>query len=148
MGRKHFLASMTISFLHSVQIMARHLGLLITSVRILEVQFFHKSPLQEIMFMLYGKITLKLFFAFSTDNGQTFVLLIISVRILEFLYSQISSRGNNVYVVWLDDTLGNLDIFFAFSTNNGQTFSTPEHLTEDNTGIPLVPRTKNLIRRK
>ena len=38
-------------------------------------------------------------------------------------FPQISSSGNNVYVVWEDDTPGNFDIFFAVSTDNGQTFS-------------------------
>ena len=39
---------------------------------------------------------------------------------------QISSSGNNVYVVWYDlITPGNGEIFFAVSNNNGTTFSFP-----------------------
>ena len=53
---------------------------------------------------------------------------------------QISSSGNNVYVVWTDSTLpGNDEILFAFSTNNGLTFSTPDNLSE-NTGSSVFPQ--------
>ena len=66
-----------------------------------------------------------IFFAVSTDNGQTFS----TPDNLSEEYTgdsngpQISSSGNNVYVVWTDSTLpGNDEILFAFSTNNGLTF--------------------------
>ena len=45
----------------------------------------------------------------------------------------LSSEGNNMYVVGRDDSFGNEDILFAASTNNGQTFSAAENLS-DNTG--------------
>ena len=54
---------------------------------------------------------------------------------------QISSSGDNVYVVWIDRiSPGNDDIFFAASTNNGQTFSTPINLsnTATNSGQPQI----------
>ena len=86
--------------------------LLTTSVRrILEVPFFHKSLLQEITSMWYGKMdtpgNFDIFFAVSTDNGQTFS----TPDNLSEEYTgdsngpQISSSGNNVYVVWTDSTL-------------------------------------------
>ena len=53
---------------------------------------------------------------------------------------QISSSGNNVYVVWIDGTFPNLDTFFAFSTDNGLTFSTPDNLSEENTGRSEDPQ--------
>ena len=57
-----------------------------------------------------------IFFAFSTDNGQTFStpdnLSKTPGRSDE---PQISSEGNNVYVVWTESTLGS-DIFYT--TNN------------------------------
>ena len=65
-----------------------------------------------------------IFFAFSTDNGQTFSPPVnLSESTEDTFDPQISSSGNNVYVVWEDFTPGNADIFFAFSTDNGQTFS-------------------------
>ena len=36
---------------------------------------------------------------------------------------QIDISGNNTYVVWSDDSLGNPDIFFTKSTDGGNTFS-------------------------
>ena len=96
--------------------------------------------------MLYGKNSLlvradtDIFFAFSTDNGQTFSTPDnLNNETSDFSDPQISSSGNNVYVVWEDSTLagGNDDIFFAFSTDNGQTFSTPDNLSES-TELPLI----------
>ena len=61
-----------------------------------------------------------IFFAMSTDGGQTFSTKNISNTTEGSQDAQISSIGNNVYVVWQDDR----DIFFARSTDGGQTFST------------------------
>jgi len=83
-----------------------------------------------------------IFFAFSTNNGQTFSTPdnLSETTGPSADAPQISSEGNNVYVVWEDNTLGNSDIFFAFSTNNGQTFSTPDNLSEENTGSSEDPQ--------
>src|SRR6185436_4234 len=83
-----------------------------------------------------------IFFAFSTNNGQTFSTPdnLSETTGPSAGDPQISSEGNNVYVVWEDNTLGNSDIFFAFSTNNGQTFSTPDNLSEENTGSSEDPQ--------
>jgi hypothetical protein len=71
--------------------------------------------------------TFDIFFARSTDGGQTFSTPDnISENTGNSNSPQISSEGNNVYVVWVDNTeLANTDIFFSRSTNGGQTFSTP-----------------------
>ncbi len=83
------------------------------------------------------------FFTFSTDNGLTFSdpdnLSEGDTGNSAFTSPQISSSGNNVYVVWIDGTFPNLDTFFAFSTDNGLTFSTPDSLSE-NTGRSEDPQ--------
>ena len=62
--------------------------------------------------MWYGKMVLPgnadIFFAFSTDNGLTFSTPDnLSENTGVSFEPQISSQGNNVYVVWQDDTPGN-----------------------------------------
>jgi hypothetical protein len=81
-----------------------------------------------------------IFFAVSTDNGQTFSLPEnISNNAGESVDPQISTEGNNVYVVWTDTPIGNGDIFFAVSTDNGQTFSLPENIS-NNAGGSFAPQ--------
>jgi hypothetical protein len=77
-----------------------------------------------------------IFFARSTDGGLTFSEYdnISEQNTGNSFSPQISSEGNNVYVVWEDDTdniPGNTDIFFARSTNGGLTFSEPENISEN-----------------
>jgi hypothetical protein len=83
----------------------------------------------------------EIFFARSTNGGQTFSTPDnISENTGNSAGPQISSEGNNVYVVWNDSTpLTNVDIFFARSINGGQTFSTPDNISE-NTGGSSSPR--------
>jgi hypothetical protein len=70
-------------------------------------------------------INFDIFFAVSIDNGQTFSTPInLSNNTGSSTQPQIAVSGNNVYVVWADNTPGNFDIFFATSIDNGQTFST------------------------
>ena len=75
----------------------------------------------------------EIFFAFSTDGGQTFSTPDnLSENAFESFNPQISSEGNNVYVVWDDNNApGNIDIFFVFSTDGGLTFSEPENISEN-----------------
>ena len=54
--------------------------------------------------------------------------------------AQISSSGNNVYIVWQEGIFVNSDIFFAFSTDNGITFSSPDNLSEENTDDSSGPQ--------
>jgi hypothetical protein len=72
-----------------------------------------------------------IFFAASYDNGQTFSILgeNISNNTEDSSFPQISTEGNNIYVVWEDDTPGNPETFFAVSNDNGQTFSTPINIS-------------------
>jgi Collagen triple helix repeat (20 copies) len=85
-----------------------------------------------------------IFFAASYDNGRTFSTpLNISNNDGISFDPQISSSGNNVYVVWVDNTDGNddiFDIFFAASYDNGRTFSEPENLSESLSGASLDPQ--------
>ena len=53
---------------------------------------------------------------------------------------QISSEGNNVYVIWGEALPGNSEIFFSFSHDNGQTFSTPPDNLSENTGVSEAPQ--------
>jgi hypothetical protein len=81
-----------------------------------------------------------IFFAVSTDNGQTFSTPEnLSNNAGDSNSPQIVSEGNNVYVVWTDGTTGNADTLFAASTDNGQTFSMPENLS-NNAGASLDPQ--------
>jgi hypothetical protein len=81
-----------------------------------------------------------IFFSVSTDGGLTFSTPDnISENAGFSTFPQISSDGNNVYVVWYDNTPGNFDIFFARSTDGGLTFSTPDNISE-NTGSSFVPQ--------
>ena len=83
-----------------------------------------------------------IFFVVSNNNGQTFSTPVdnLSENIGDSIVPQISSQGNNVYVVWQDDTPGNNDIFFVVSNNNGQTFSTPVDNLSENIGDSIVPQ--------
>ena len=75
-----------------------------------------------------------IFFAMSTDGGLTFTTKIISNN-PEGGYGsenpQISSQGNNVYVVWQQDGRDDNfpDIFITRSTDGGQTFSEPDNIS-------------------
>ena len=90
----------------------------------------------------FGGSTPDIFFAFSTDNGQTFSTPDnLSENTGASSNPQISSSGNNVYVVWQDGTFagGNTDVFFKFSKDNGHTFSTTDNLSET-TGNSFIPQ--------
>ena len=52
-----------------------------------------------------------------------------------------------IYVVWQDQTPGNLDIFFSYSTDGGKTFSTPINIsnTEDNSFEPRLAAFNNYV---
>ena len=76
------------------------------------------------------------FFKRSTDSGATFSNTInLSMNAGDSDSPQIAVSGNNVYVVWSDETTttGNGDIFFARSTDGGATFDdTPKNLSDNN----------------
>ncbi len=82
------------------------------------------------------------FFARSIDGGQTFSTpdnISENTGNSFDVEPQISSEGNNVYVVWTDDAHGNIDIFFSFSQDGGLTFSEPDNLSE-NAGDSFIPQ--------
>lgn len=67
----------------------------------------------------------------STDGGTTWTLLrrlTWNTGRSEFPCIAIDA-GNNIYVVWCDDTPGNAEIFYKKSTDNGMSWSTPMRLT-------------------
>jgi hypothetical protein len=81
-----------------------------------------------------------IFFAASNNNGTSFGPPInLSNNPGNSFDVQIAAIGNNVYVVWQDNTPGANDIFFAASNNNGTNFGTPINLS-NNTGDSFDPQ--------
>jgi len=73
----------------------------------------------------------EILFAASNDNGQTFnTPENLSNNTGDSIEAQISTEGNNVYVVWQDGP-GIEEILFAASNDNGQTFTTPENISNN-----------------
>jgi predicted RNA-binding protein with PIN domain len=72
-------------------------------------------------------------FKLSTDGGATFskpINLSNNTGLSE--HPQIAAYGNNVYVVWADDTsIADREIFFTKSTDGGATFSKPINLSNN-----------------
>ena len=60
----------------------------------------------------------------SIDGGNSFpnVIKNLSGNTGTSTISAISLSGNNVYVVWTDDTIGNFEIIYRTSSDNGATF--------------------------
>jgi len=72
----------------------------------------------------------EIYFRKSVDNGstwQTAQQLTNSAGNSD--YPHIAVGGSNVYVVWDDETTGNLEIYFRKSTNGGSTWQTEKRLT-------------------
>lgn len=75
------------------------------------------------------------FFKKSSDGGATFSDTIdLSKNIGSSFNPGIAVSGNNVYVVWQDDTgsTGNTGIFFQKSSDGGATFGQAIHLSNNN----------------
>jgi S1-C subfamily serine protease len=76
--------------------------------------------------------TYETFFTKSLDQGHTFSKVsVISSNIARSISPSISTYGNNVFVVWSDNTFGNSEIFFTNSIDNGSTFNMPFNISED-----------------
>jgi hypothetical protein len=74
-----------------------------------------------------------IYFTHSSDNGNRFAqVLSLSNNNGSSELPQISSQGDNVYVVWQDNSSGNYDIFFKPSTNNGTKFKSIRNLSNNN----------------
>ena len=90
---------------------------------------------------------MEIFFSFSTDNGLSFSQPDnISESTGNSVTPQIATNGDNVYILWQENTLNpnNSDIFFSFSTDNGLSFSQPKNISKNtggvNTGASLFPQ--------
>jgi glutaredoxin len=55
------------------------------------------------------------------------------------VYPQLAANGNNVYVVWTDDTSGNTDINFRKSSDYGNNFNSTINLSRNN-GSSVYPQ--------
>ena len=60
---------------------------------------------------------------------------------------QITAEGNNVYVVWQDNTNGNYDVYFAYSPDNGKNFESIRNLSKNNgtSELPQIATYKDLV---
>jgi hypothetical protein len=52
---------------------------------------------------------------------------------------QVTAEGNNVYVVWQDNSNGNYDVYFAYSQDNGKNFESVRNLSKNN-GTSELPQ--------
>ena len=65
----------------------------------------------------------EVFFARSTDNGETFDDTInLSNAMGRSEDSNIAASGDNVYVTWWDNKTGTREVYLRASTDNGETF--------------------------
>jgi hypothetical protein len=81
--------------------------------------------------------TYETFFTKSLDRGHSFSKVsVISSNLARSISPSISTYGNNVYVVWSDNTFGNPEIFFTKSLD-GSTFNRAININED-PGISAV----------
>jgi hypothetical protein len=68
----------------------------------------------------------EIFFARSTDNGQTFGEVInLSNSTGGSADNQITAENNNVYVAWWDNKTGNWEVYSRTSMDGGETFGDP-----------------------
>jgi hypothetical protein len=60
---------------------------------------------------------------------------------------QITAEGNNVYVVWQDNTNGNYDVYFKSSSTNGTKFKSIRNLSKNNgtSELPQIATYKDLV---
>jgi hypothetical protein len=81
-----------------------------------------------------------IYFSSSVDNGTTFTdIENLSDSNGESDQPQITAVGDNVYVVWRDNSSGNNDIYFRKSSDKGNSFSIPDNLS-DNNGSSIDPK--------
>ena len=81
-----------------------------------------------------------IFYKRSTNGGATFGDPInLSVNYGESEVPAIAVSGNNVYVVWSDDTPGNNEILYKRSTDGGNSFVEPTENLSNNDGSSELP---------
>ncbi|MFZ0511434.1 MAG: trypsin-like peptidase domain-containing protein [Candidatus Nitrosopolaris sp.] len=94
--------------------------------------------------------TYETFFTKRLDQGHTFSKVsVISSNLARSISPSISTYGNNVYVVWSDNTFGNSEIFFTNSVDDGSTFNTSININDDSgisgvAEITIAPEVGNL----
>jgi hypothetical protein len=77
----------------------------------------------------------EVFFARSTDNGETFDNTInLSNAMGRSEDASIAASGENVYVTWWDNKTGTREVFFRASTDAGETFGNTIMLNSTDTG--------------
>ena len=77
----------------------------------------------------------EVFFARSTDNGETFDNAInLSNAMGRSDDSNIAASGDNVYVTWWDNKTGTREVYFRASTDNGETFGNAIMLNSTSAG--------------
>jgi hypothetical protein len=84
----------------------------------------------------------------STDGGATFGSTINLSNNVGFSWiPKIAASGNNVYVVWEDDTTGNNEILYKKSTDGGATFGTTVNLSNNaaNSGQSAIAAAGNNV---
>ena len=87
-------------------------------------------------------------FSKSNDGGSTFsVPANISNNLGDSGLPQMAVSGNNVYVTWENNDVGNFEVYVAKSTNNGNTFTAPVNLSNNPTpsGAPQIVASGNNI---
>lgn len=84
---------------------------------------------KETTYIYYGRTaanSFEIFLSVSNDYGSTFSQPVnISNDTGQSGTPEFVLYGDNIYVVWMDNSSGNFDIMFSKSTDNGRTFSTP-----------------------
>ncbi|MFY9964788.1 MAG: sialidase family protein [Nitrososphaeraceae archaeon] len=81
----------------------------------------------------------EIFYRMSTDGGATFGSAInLSNNAEDSFNPSIEGIGNNVYVAWNDNSLGNSEILYRRSSDGGGTFSTTTNLS-NNIATSVLP---------
>ena len=91
----------------------------------------------------------EIFYRRSTDGGASFTepTKNLSNTPGESSFPRIAVSGNNVHVVWIDQTPGNSDIFYTRSTNSGSSFPDLKNLSDNSGGseLPAIASTGNNV---
>ncbi|HEX5457281.1 MAG TPA: sialidase family protein [Candidatus Nitrosotalea sp.] len=90
----------------------------------------------------------EVFLSKSSDFGASFhVPVDISTTTGQSGTPEVVVSGNNLYVVWMDNTSGQYDIFFTKSTDGGNTFAKPVNISslKGDSGYPQFTVWKNNV---
>jgi predicted secreted protein with PEFG-CTERM motif len=84
----------------------------------------------------------------STDGGTSFITPVnISNNLGDSGLPQMAVSGNNVYVTWENNGLGNFEVFVAKSSDNGNTFASQINVSNDTapSGAPQIVASGNNV---